>query len=222
MAKTRLRRGKTRQNRRTRRQRGGWPKCLTPSCMTMAPPVNQPTVMVHNPLAGPMPGGVNFKDPQPTQQNNTPAELPGDVVLPENLNQIVKEIVRERRDIRTNGIKTRIKQLNEHIEALYKANNRGNVNKRNSSIDLIKNDLKLLNIFYRTSRPFSSQTNATAGKLAFDLKERLLTNPIIKDILSKPFSVNKNGKVNWPNSLYSLRIIEAITNNIEANAAGGV
>ena len=111
MAKTRLRRGKTRQNRRTRRQRGGWPKCLTPSCMTMAPPVNQPTVMVHNPLAGPMPGGVNFKDPQPTQQNNTPAELPGDVVLPENLNQIVKEIVRERRDIRTNGIKTRIKQL---------------------------------------------------------------------------------------------------------------
>jgi len=222
MAKTRLRRGKTRQNRRTRRQRGGWPKCLTPSCMTLATPVNQPTVMVQNPLAGPMPGGVNFKDPQPTQQNETPAELPGVVVLPDNLNQIVKEIVTERRLNRANGIKTRIEKLNEHIEALYEANNRGNVNKRDNSIMLIKNDLKILNIFYKTSRPFTSQNNETAGKLAFDIKERLLTNPIIKDVLSKPFSVNKDGKVNWSNSLYSLRIIEAITNNIEAKAAGGV
>lgn len=221
MAKTRLRRDKKRQNRRTRRQRGGWPKCLTPSCMTLATPVNQSTIMIQNPLAGPMPGGVNFKDPEPTQQNKAPAELSRAVVLPENLNQIVQEIITERRINRVIGIKIQIKKLNEHIEGLYEANKRKNNSKRTNSIILIKNDLKFLDIYYTTKVPFTSQNNEAAGKLAFDIKERLLTNPIIKDILSKPFSV-KDGKVNWLNTLYSLRIIEAIINNIESKAAGGV
>ena len=217
MAKTRLRRGKTRQNRRTRKQRGGFGSCLGAGCMALPTPVNKPNSMIENPVAV---AAAAVKPP---------------TILSDNLDRILKDIMREcnyNNDEDINKIKGLINALNSNIKILYGYNNKmvelrrkGNNNSKRRFIEVgsLRNTIRtsakllisrlqeILNGFCK--RSITPQKEAAAEIEAIQLKGTLDTDIVIGPIIKDPV------KIKWLYSLYVLKIIQGIKQDIESQPA---
>lgn len=219
MAKTRLRRGKTRQNRRTRKQRGGFGSCFGAGCMSLPTPAKKPNSMTENPLALAL-GAASVKPP---------------TILSDNLNRILDDIMREcnhNNNENINKIKDLINALNLNIKILYGYNNKmvelrrkGNNNSKRRFIEVgslrntMRETTKLL--ISRLQLEFNKcckgsitpQKEAAAEIEAIQLKGTLDTDIVIAAIIENPV------RIKWLYSLYVLKIIQGIKQDIESQPA---
>ena len=221
MAKTRLRRGKTRQNRRTRRQRGGFGSCFGAGCMALPTPVNKPATMIENPLALAASANAASAVKPPTK-------------LSDNLDQILKDIMGEcnyNNDENINKIKGLIIALKSSIKTLYESNNKmvelrrkgNNMSKklfmtRALTRNTIRENAKLLikslqvRLYECCNKSITREKEAAAEIEALQLKEALDTDSVIAPIIEDPV------RIKWLYSLYVLKIIQGIKQDIEREA----
>jgi len=217
MAKSRLRRGKTRQNRRTRKQRGGFGSCLGAGCMALPTPVNKPNSMIENPVAV---AAAAVKPP---------------TILSDNLDRILKDIMREcnyNNDEYINKIKGLINALNSNIKILYGYNNKmvelrrkGNNNSKRRFIEVgsLRNTMRettkilikslQLRLYECCNKSITPQKEAAAEIEAIQLKGTLDTDIVIAPIIENPV------RIKWLYSLYVLKIIQGIKQDIESQPA---
>lgn len=221
MAKTRLRRGKTRQNRRTRRQRGGFGSCFGAGCMALPTPVNQPATMIENPLALAASANAASAVKPPTK-------------LSDNIDQILKDIMGEcnyNNDENINKIKGLIIALKSSIKTLYESNNKmvelrrkgNNMSKqlfmtRALTRNTIRGNAKLLikslqvTLYKCCNKSITREKEAAAEIEALQLKEALDTDSVIAPIIEDPV------RIKWLYSLYVLKIIQGIKQDMDREA----